>query len=210
MGLRILSCGIFQPELEHILPDVRHEPLDRDIAVSFVAPALHVDYKKLKDGIAEGFRSLENPSYREEKSAGGIVLLYGSMCHPDIAQMAGEHGAVCPREGNCIDMFLSPERKKEMEGGENVFFMTTGWFKHWRGIFRDGQGWDAIDARMNFGRYDKILILDSGISDFAEEEILDLFDYTQVPIDIEPVAPGYFKDIVVNACLRAAKGKAAF
>jgi hypothetical protein len=168
-----------------------------DIEISFVPPALHVDYKKLKEGILTGLASIAKPTGQTEQK---ILLFYGSMCHPDLAQMAGESGAIHPREGNCIDMFLSPGQKKEIEASENVFFMTGGWFKHWREIFQQGQGWDTIDARINFGRYDKILILDSGSHDISEEEIFEFYDYIQVPIDIEPITLDYFKSVVTNIC----------
>jgi hypothetical protein len=207
MDVRVLSCGIFQPELEKILPGVRMELADCGIDVSFVAPALHVDYKKLKAGISEGLESLETRAGDAEYAKNGgreKLLLYGSMCHPDIAQIAGEHAAIYPSQGNCIDMFLSPEEKKRIEGGDNVFFMTGGWFKYWRDIFQQGQGWDSIDARINFGRYDKILVLDSGSHDISEEELFEFFDYIQVPIDIEPITLDYFRKLVADICRRAA------
>jgi hypothetical protein len=149
----------------------------------------------LRDGITAGFESLTK---QKEEDSDKKLLLYGSMCHPDIARMADEYGAALPCEGNCIDMFLSPERKKELEGGENVFFMTSGWLQYWRDIFQLGQGWDTIDARINFGRYDKCLILDSGSYDISEEEIFDFFEYIQVPIDIEPLTLDHFKNILTD------------
>lgn len=48
MIMHILSCGIFQPEIGKILPEIKQELLNHNIEIHFVPPALHVDNKKLK------------------------------------------------------------------------------------------------------------------------------------------------------------------
>jgi hypothetical protein len=42
-------------------------------------------------------------------------------------------------------------------------------------------------ARQNFGYYDRVLLLDTGLVPIDEEKILEFYDYTQVPIEIMPV-----------------------
>jgi hypothetical protein len=191
MVVHILSCGIFQPEIEKILPEIKLELLNQNIEISFVPPALHVDNNKLKVGIVNELEHL-----KDQKT----VLLYGSMCHPELHQIVSDYGVTYPNAPNCIELLLDPERKKEIDRTCNVFYMTSGWFKYWREIFQQGQGWDSIDARMNFGLYDKILVLDSGIAEISNEEILELFDYVQVPIDIEQISLDYFKNVITEMC----------
>jgi hypothetical protein len=188
----VLSCGIFQPELERLLPEIMRELGGREIEVSFVPPALHVDYKKLKAGIMEGLAPFDGRA---------TLLLFGSMCHPEISKIAGEHGAVHLRECNCIDAMLTPERKRELESAGRTFFLTAGWLQSWRDIFQQGQGWhDPVDARMNLGFYDQMLVLDSGVYEIKDEDLLDFFDYAQVPIDVEPIDLEHFKKTVVDIC----------
>jgi hypothetical protein len=195
MEVRIVACGIFQPELEQVLRQIREEhPNDCVIDVTYVRPALHVDYDKLKDGITD---ALDHVS--EQKK----ILLFGSMCHPEIGDFTEKYHVVRISPGNCIELILGKERQKEIEKSAKVFYLTPGWLKNWEDIFRRGQGWDEIDARQNFGFYDKILLLDTGVSEFSDEDLLEFFEYTQVPIEIEKVDLAIFKENIVKAIEKA-------
>jgi hypothetical protein len=194
--LSILSCGIFQPELEKLLPEIIQE-LNFDVNVSFVPPALHVDYKKLADGITDGLEPIT------EQGAGNgqkILLLYGSMCHPDIGEITRDSGAIYLKAGNCIEAMLSPERKSETDKSGKVFYMTAGWLKYWKDIFQGGMGWDTYDARMNMGFYDQITVLDSGIIDIADEDLMEFYEFTQIPVDVEPIDLDHFKRLLLGEC----------
>jgi Protein of unknown function (DUF1638). len=103
MVVHILSCGIFQPEIEKILPEVKLDLLNQNIVINFVPPALHVDNKKLKTGIVNGLESLKNQK---------TLLLYGSMCHQELSQIARDFRATYPEAHNCIELLFDPERKK--------------------------------------------------------------------------------------------------
>ena len=195
MEVRIVACGIFQPELEQVLRQIREErPNDSLINVTYVPPALHVDYDKLKDGITDALDQVS-----EQKK----ILLFGSMCHPEIGEFTEKYHVVRLSPGNCIELILGKERQKEIEKTAKVFYLTPGWLLNWKDIFRQGQGWDEIDARINMGFYDKILLLDTGVSEFSDEDLLEFFEYTQVPIEIEKVDLAVFKENVVKAIEQA-------
>ena len=195
MEVRIVACGIFQPELEQVLRQIREErPNDSLIDVTYVPPALHVDYDKLKDGITDALDQVS-----EQKK----ILLFGSMCHPEIGEFTEKYHVVRLSPGNCIELILGKERQKEIEKTAKVFYLTPGWLLNWKDIFRQGQGWDEIDARINMGFYDKILLLDTGVSEFSDEDLLEFFEYTQVPIEIEKVDLAVFKENVVQAIEKA-------
>jgi hypothetical protein len=98
---------------------------------------------------------------------------------------------------------LGKDRQKEIEKSEKVFYLTPGWLQNWKDIFLQGQGWDEIDARQNMGFYDKILLLDTGVSEFSDEELLEFFEYTQVPIEIEDIGLAVFKENIVKAIEQA-------
>lgn len=189
--LHVLSCGIFRPEFEKIFAEIKQDLDDQDIAVDFISPGLHVNQEKLGKGISAGLAPL-----KEEK----ILLLYGSMCHPDLAEIVEGYDLIHPKEPNCVEIMLDPTRKKELDEGGNIFYMTAGWLKYWREIFQQEQGWDDTDARINFGFYDKAVLLDCGCCDIDEEELFNFFEYTQVPIEMEPIDLNYFKKNILELC----------
>jgi hypothetical protein len=59
-----------------------------------------------------------------------------------------------------------------------------------------GLGWDEVDVRINLGRYDRILLIDTGVAAVPDEEILSFYDLVQVPIEIEPVNLEYFNNLI--------------
>ncbi len=191
MELCIVACGVFQPELEQVLEQISEELIfGKDIKITYLPPALHVDYNKLRKGITDALDDVT-----QEK----IVLLFGSMCHPELDEFTKQYHVVRLLQGNCIELILDNKRKEEIEKSARVFYLTPGWLRNWQDIFKQGQGWDEIDARQNFGFYDKILLLDTGVVEFDDEDILDFFEYTQVPIEIEYVGLTTFKQNVVEA-----------
>ncbi|OLN28402.1 DUF1638 domain-containing protein [Desulfosporosinus metallidurans] len=200
MEVRIVACGIFQLELERVLEEIRAEwASDAEFKVTYTAPALHVNYEKLKDGIIESLNIAT-----EEK----LVLFFGSMCHPEISDITEKYQVIKLQPRNCIELILGKEKLEEIEKSVKVFYLTQGWLQNWREIFKQGQGWDEIDARQNFGFYDKILLLDTGVSEFNDEDILEFFEYTQVPIEIESVELAVFKKNVAETLKKALTKKA--
>ncbi|MDR3279831.1 MAG: DUF1638 domain-containing protein [Synergistaceae bacterium] len=194
MALCIVSCGIFQPELEKLLPEIGRE-LNCELEIGFVPPALHVDYKKLAEGIYLGL---------ERFTGRNVLMLYGSMCHPDLPNMMKDVGALYLKAGNCIDAMVSPESKAEFEKKYGkLFYMTAGWLRYWRDIFQKGMGWDTIDARMNMGFYDQVIVLDSGIYEISDEELIEFYEFTQVPVDVEPITLDYFRGVLLGLCADA-------
>ncbi|MCO1602944.1 DUF1638 domain-containing protein [Desulfosporosinus nitroreducens] len=199
MEVRIVACGIFQLELEQVLEEIRTEwASDVVFKVIYTAPALHVDYDKLKDGITDAL----NDNSTEEKT----VLFFGSMCHPEMSEFTEKYHVIRLQPRNCIELILGKERQEKLEKSVKIFYLTQGWLQNWREIFIQAQGWDEIDARQNFGFYDKILLLYTGVSEFNDEDILDFFEYTQVPIEIESVDLSVFKKNVLKT-LEKALGK---
>jgi hypothetical protein len=195
MEVRIVACGIFQPELEQVLRQIRDErPNDYTIGVTYLPPALHVDYDKLKDGITDALYHVS-----EQK----IILLFGSMCHPEIGEFTEKYHVARLSPGNCIELILGKDRQKEIEKSAKVFYLTPGWLQNWKDIFRRGLGWDEIDARQNMGFYDKILLLDTGVAEFSDEDLLEFFEYTRVPIEIERVDLAVFKENITKALEQA-------
>ena len=73
MNIFILSCGVFEPELNKILKEIKEEKIfEQDIEVKYLPFGLHTNLNKLKYEITANLDKLK--SYK-------VILLYGSKCH---------------------------------------------------------------------------------------------------------------------------------
>jgi hypothetical protein len=189
-AIPVLSCGIYQLELERVLPEIVAE-LGADLCIRYLPPALDVNENRLASAITQGLKDLGDKK---------TMLLYGRMCHTDMAGLTKDTGAMYPRAANCVEAFLSPEKKKEMDATGNVYYLTMSGLKLWREIYQQGHGWDAVDARINFGSFDKIVVLDCGLFKITDEELFDFFEFTQVPVEVMPISLDYFKGVVLDIC----------
>ncbi|MDR0597684.1 MAG: DUF1638 domain-containing protein [Treponema sp.] len=194
----VLSCGIYRLELERVLPEIERE-LGADLRVRYLPPALDVNETGLAKAIAEGLSENRGQEAGNRETA---LLLYGRMCHTDMAGITRGTGAVYPGAANCVEAFLSPEKKKELDAAGNVYYLTMSGLKLWREIYRQGHGWDAVDARINFGSFDRIVVLDCGLFEITDEELFEFFEFTRVPVEVMPVTLEYFRGLVMDMCRR--------
>lgn len=194
MEIFIFACGVFQPELDKILPGLAKEFPGHTITAVYLEMALHNYIEKLKQSVTDALR--------QHTGKQKVIVLYGSMCHPDMKELCREFGATLPLENNCIDMFVSEEEQRQIAKGEEIFYLTGGWFANWRDSLLVS-GWDTYDARMNFGRYDSFILLDTDLVEFSDEAILDFFEYTTVPIDTHPIDLNRFIELVRQSIRRA-------
>jgi hypothetical protein len=59
-------------------------------------------------------------------------------------------------------------------------------------------GWDHTDFRVNFGRYNRILVLDAGLRPLSDEETLEAFEVIQIPIESEPFSLDHFERVFLE------------
>ncbi len=179
----VIACGIFRDELPAVLPaDSAH--------IHWLDTALHAEPDRLarqlhKAGKAK--RTNGNEAVRD------VRLLIGSGCHPDMDRLAKHCGFRLAPFTDCIEAFAGP-RRRELEAGRTML-ITPGWVRAWPGR-ASAHGWDTTDMRIQHGRYDRILILDPGIRPVSSEEIFELFDLIQVPIEVEALNLGCFRETV--------------
>jgi hypothetical protein len=183
-----ISCGIFRFELEKVLAEIKAE-LGFDIQADYLAPGLDVHADVLENAVREKL-----DSHSSDKN----MLLYGSMCHTEWKRITEKSGAAYPKPANCVEMLLSPERKKEIDAAGNVYYLTMGGLKLWKEIYQQSHGWDDTDARQNFCYFEKIILLDTGVFEITDEELFEFYEYTQVPIEVEKITLDHFKSIVKN------------
>ncbi len=178
-GKMLIACGIFSDELKAVLSP------DEDIEVRWIEAALHADLPKLKG-------KLEATLYECRTNEHDLYVLFGC-CHPEIDELCRGFGAKRLASDNCIHAFLGADR--EQLEHDRTMIMTPGWVREWGGIMR-ALGWDEIDARINLGRYRRILLLDPCLHSLSDEEILAFFDIVQVPVEIERLELDTFKQTV--------------
>jgi hypothetical protein len=189
--LYIVACGVFAPELEKILPRLRRDLPEIRIETLFLPPALHNSYGEMEKHIKQALEKLGGQR---------ILLLYGSKCHPDMTALAGDSGAVCPEEANCIEILTGAEKKKALDQGGKIFYLSAGWLLHWQDIFDRRFGGDLIEAWFSLGGITKIVALDDGCCEFSEATRLEYFNKLHVPVEVETLAPEHFADTVAALC----------
>ncbi len=184
MGIEktLIACGIFRQELESILDT------ENGIAVHWLDAALHADAGRMKAALDHAI------AVHQDRCTEPVRFLLGNGCHPDIGKVAGECGSCIPPVKNCIQAIIGPQRTGQLEA-DRTMVITPGWISAWPDIM-EGLGWDDVDVRINLGRYDRIVLIDSGVAPVSDEAILAFYDLVQVPIEIESTDLVYFSNLV--------------
>ena len=181
-GTTLIACGIFRHELESVLT------AENGIAVHWLDAALHADAERMKAALDHAV------AVHQAHSPDRIRFLFGNGCHPDIGKVVEGCGSCIPPVKNCIQAIIGPHRTRQLET-DRTMVITPGWITAWPDIMK-GLGWDEVDVRINLGRYDRIVLIDAGVSPVSDETILAFYDLVQVPVEIEPAGLTYFKNLV--------------
>lgn len=184
MKKTFIACSMLQEEVNKIISD-----LNLPNNILYIDAALHVDLNKLKHALTEKLNQLQNKS--------DPLILIGNKCHPDIEQITDQYKGNIVDASNCIEILLG-DKMKEFDQDAKTFYITSGWLLRWRDIFVNGLGWDNIDARQNFGYYDRVLLIDTGLAEISDEDLLEFFEYTQVPIEVYTTTLENLKNHIQN------------
>jgi hypothetical protein len=171
IAVKVVGCSIFRAELEHVL--------GADVEAAWLPAGLHVSEARLGGALDEALAAEDD-----------VACFYGA-CHPDLDAKLAARGGRRLDARNCTEAFLSPGERARL--GERAFIMSPGWLREWRSIFVEGQGWDEIDARINFGVYDRVVVLDFGLEPIDDLDVLEFFDFTQTEVEIVPATLDYFR-----------------
>lgn len=167
-----IGCSILVNELKQVMQEMGLQN-----KMVFIDAALHVNIDRLETAL--------RGKLEETSSIGQPIILVGNKCHPDMDLIAKDYdGQVVPR-ANCLELLLG-DKMKELNKDAKIFYTTSAWLSRWKEIFMTELGWDEIDGRQNFGYYDKILLLDWG-TPIDDLDVLEFYDFTQVPIEIYPI-----------------------
>ena len=150
MNIFILSCGVFEPELNKILEDVRKEKLfNENISVKYLPFGLHTNLDKLKHVITSNLDNIKSDK---------IILLYGSKCHYMFHEfLKGYNNLITFEDSNCIDLIIGNEKK---EDDDKNLYITPGWVLKFDELNKFINAVDIYDIRQQYGQYDNIIIGD--------------------------------------------------
>ena len=130
------------------------------------------------------------------RTSRAIRRVIGQGCLRHMQQWADRKQARLLPTKNCLTALLGEDELRALEQNQTMV-ITPSWIRrNWfaeEGL-RSLLGWDDTDFRINFGRYERILVLDSGLESLTDEETLEAFSVIEVPLETAPLSLERFKD----------------
>jgi len=205
----IISCGMIHPELTSL----RESGFLNPRQILFTPPGLHAIPERLEENLLKKLAHARKWCLDSE-----IMVVYGKKCHvstdaplkrvDSILREAGR-GIIRVQGDYGYDMLAGYEDRQRISGGrqDKILWFTPGWLKCWKTVFQRYFKWDRADANANFpGYYDKIIVLDG--LDLSEkymaqhaEDILELFDWTGLEVEFQPITLDRFKGLLMDALI---------
>ena len=202
--ISIVSCGTMSLELNTL----KKEGFLDTPQLLFTTPGLHQDIPQLESQL---LRRIQKAKEKTEKV---IVVYGGKFCYVNIDEptrlmkhIIEEQGPTVARidATHCMDMIASEEERnqiaKELAGDEPVWWMTPGWIKFKKEVFK---GWDKALANENFPKHTGGAIVLDGIGymdQFMEtdpEGFLEYSDWMGIPLIPHTVTLDRFKGLLAD------------
>ena len=119
MNLKVIACGVFEPELRSLIPDSPHE----------------IDFELLDAGLHSRPNELRRCAQDAIDSATGadaILFVYGLCGRGAAGLIARDIPVVIPRVHDCLTLFLGSraEYRRQFEKHPGTFYITAGWYEH--------------------------------------------------------------------------------
>jgi len=198
-GYSIVSCGTLSPEVNYFR---NNGFLDAD-KILYTRPGLHENPREFEKHLRRQLRHARQYSSK-------IIVVYGKRCYIDtidpfksIDKIIGEEGGNISRvkAANCIDMLADAEGRDKIRGGQKVYWLSPGWLKYWRTIFKE---WDIGLANETFPQNDKAILLDAlgvfdGYTERFPEKILEFSDWMRIGIEPYKISLGRLKNLLLEA-----------
>jgi hypothetical protein len=203
--ISIVACGTLSLELNHL----NNEDLLDSPQILYTTPGLHQNIPELE-------RQLVRQIAKAKEKTDKVIVIYGGkFCYVNADEPTRlmqtiireqEPGVARIDATHCMDMIAGEDERnriaQEMAGDEPVWWMTPGWIKFRKEVFK---GWDKGLANENFPRHTGgAVILDGvGYTDrFMEEkpeEFLEYSDWMGIPIIPYRVTLDRFQSLLGDA-----------
>lgn len=119
MKLKVLACGVFEPELRALSPESPHE-----IVLHLLDAGLHARPDQLRHTMQAAIDAASNFD--------AVVLVYGLCGRGTAGLVARDVPVVMPRVHDCLTLFLGSraEYRRQFERHPGTFYITAGWYEH--------------------------------------------------------------------------------
>lgn len=202
--ISIVSCGTMSLELNHL----KKEGFLDTPQIFYTTPGLHQDIPELE-------RQLVRLIDRAREKTGKVLIVYGGkFCYVNIDRPTRLMQTIIEEQGplvariqatHCMDMIASQSERDriaaEVAGGEPVWWMTPGWIKFRKEVFK---GWDKGIANENFPKHTGGAVVLDGIGyldDYMEndpEAFLEYSDWMGIPIIPYALSLDRFKELLLE------------
>ena len=195
MSIFILSCGVFEPELNRVLREIKEENIfNEDINVKYLPFGLHSNLDKLKSEIVTNLDKIKNNK---------VILLYGSKCHYNFHNFLKNYDNVITfNDANCMELIIKNDDKKSIIDNKNLY-ITSGWVLKFDELNDFINAVDMYDIRQQYGQYENIIVGNTNTFDITDDMIFDLFEKVKVPIEVENIDINNFKSKIIDAISKA-------
>jgi hypothetical protein len=203
--ISIVSCGTMSLELNYL----KMEGLLDTPQILFTTPGLHQDIPDLE-------RQLVHQIQKAKEKTPKVVVVYGGKyCYVNPEEPTRLMKTIIEEQGpgvtrieatHCMDMIASEDQREtiaqEVAGGEPVWWMTPGWIKFRKEVFK---GWDKALANENFPRHTGGAIILDGIGyldrymEEKPEAFLEYSDWMGIPIIPYPISLDRFRALLDDA-----------
>ena len=119
MRLKVVGCGVFEPELTALVPQSPHQ-----IELDLVDAGLHAEPDRLR---REAQESIDG-----SQGCDAVVLIYGLCGRGTDGLVARSAPVVLPRVHDCFSLFLGSraEYRRQFKRHPGTFYVTAGWYEH--------------------------------------------------------------------------------
>lgn len=192
MSIFILSCGVFEPELNKVLKEIREENIfNEDIHVKYLPFGLHTNLDKLQSTIVANLDKVNDSK---------VILLYGSKCHYRFHEFLKNYDNIITFDDcNCMELIIKDDVNRTNIVDDKNLYITSGWVLKFDELNKFINAVDMYDIRQQYGQYENVIIGDTKTFDITDEIIFDLFEKIHVPIEVEDVDINNFKGKIINA-----------
>lgn len=192
MSIFILSCGVFEPELNKVLEEIKSEKIfSEDIDVKYLPFGLHTNLDKLQSTIVTNLDKVKDSK---------VILLYGSKCHYKFHDFLKDYDNIVTfDDANCMELIIKDDKNNESIIDDKNLYITSGWVLKFDELNRFSYAVDMYDIRQQYGQYENVIIGDTKVFDITDEMIFDLFDKIEVPIDVQSIDINNFKNKIIDA-----------
>ena len=200
----IVACGTMRMELNQLQEEGF---LDTEY-VYYTTPGLHQDIHELE-------RQLVQKISKARENVDKVIVVYGGkFCYVNADDPLRNMQTIMEEQGpgvvrinatHCMGMIADDaEQEKiaaELAGGEKVWWMTPGWVRFRKLVFK---GWDKGLANENFPRHSGGAIVLDGIGYMDQymaenpEEFLEYCDWMGIPMQAYPTSLDRLKSLLLE------------